>query len=93
MPQPSFLINTGRGGLINEDDLVQCLKNQTLTAAALDVLSIEPPSANHPLCFQKNCIITPHIAWASKASRQRLLDETVLNVTAFVKGQARNVVE
>lgn len=92
MPQPSFLVNTGRGGLINEEDLLYCLQNNILNAAALDVLSVEPPPKNHPLLTQKNCIITPHIAWASKASRQRLLDETVWNISAFIKGEPGNVV-
>lgn len=93
MPKPSFLINTGRGGLVNEADLRDCLQAGLISGAALDVLSSEPPPADHPLLGIDNCIITPHIAWASQAARQRLLQEVVTNVQAFLDGEARNIVQ
>lgn len=92
MPTPAYLINTGRGGLIQEQELAYCLKNNVITAAALDVLSVEPPQNDHPLIGLNNCIITPHLSWASKAARQRLLEETVLNAEAFINGVDRNLV-
>ena len=90
MPAPAFLINTGRGGLVNETDLLYCLEKGRLTGVALDVLSAEPPAPDHPLLSAPNCIITPHMAWASVSARQRLLTETVLNVQAFLAGEPRN---
>ena len=92
MPQPSYLINTGRGGLINEQDVLECLQNGTLTGAGLDVLSQEPPPDDHPLLQAPNCVITPHLAWATQAARKRLLNEVVLNIQAFLNGQQRNSV-
>jgi glycerate dehydrogenase len=92
MPQPSFLINTGRGGLVHETDLRDCLQQGLINGAALDVLSSEPPPADHPLLGIDNCIITPHVAWASQASRRRLLQEVVANVAAFLQGEERNIV-
>ena len=90
MPKPSYLINTGRGGLINEQELAVCLKENIITAAGLDVLQQEPPPADHPLIGIPNCIVTPHIAWATQAARQRLMQEVVLNIKAFVAGDDRN---
>jgi glycerate dehydrogenase len=92
MPRPSYLINTGRGGLINETELADCLQNNHLDGAALDVLQQEPPPSDHPLLGIPNCIITPHVAWATLAARQRLLAETVLNIKAFLSGEERNLV-
>ncbi|MEM1216064.1 MAG: D-2-hydroxyacid dehydrogenase [Bacteroidota bacterium] len=90
MPAPSYLINTGRGGLIHEKDLARALQEGMLTGAALDVLSSEPPPADHPLIGVPNCIITPHVAWASQSARNRLLAETVQNIEAFQTGKLRN---
>ncbi|NET34110.1 MAG: D-2-hydroxyacid dehydrogenase [Cyanothece sp. SIO1E1] len=92
MKSSSILINTGRGGLINEADLKQALLAGTIRGAALDVLSSEPPPLDHPLFGLPNCIITPHIAWASQAARHRLMVETKANIEAFFNGQARNVI-
>ena len=90
MPQPSYLINTGRGGLINEADVSTALQSGLLTGAGLDVLSQEPPPVDHPLLQAPNCRITPHMAWSTQAARQRLLDEVVLNIQAYLKGKDRN---
>ena len=92
MKSSAVLINTGRGGLVNENDLRDALQNGTIAAAALDVLSQEPPPASHPLFDLKNCLITPHIAWAAVEARQRLITETVKNVEAFLAGTPRNEV-
>jgi glycerate dehydrogenase len=86
------LINTGRGPLIDESALAEALKNGTIGGAGLDVLSSEPPAGDNPLIGCPNCIITPHIAWATRAARQRMMDITVANVQAFVDGQPQNVV-
>ncbi|PSR14572.1 MAG: glycerate dehydrogenase [Bacteroidetes bacterium] len=90
MPNPGFLINTGRGGLVNEADLRYCLEQGLLAGAALDVLRAEPPPPDHPLLSAPNCILTPHMAWASVSARQRLLAESALNVKAFLAGEQRN---
>ncbi|MCB0639468.1 MAG: D-2-hydroxyacid dehydrogenase [Lewinella sp.] len=86
MPSPAYLINTGRGGLVDETALLAALQSGHLTGAALDVLGTEPPPADHPLLAQPNCLITPHMAWATRASRQRLLEATVNNVRDFLEG-------
>jgi glycerate dehydrogenase len=86
------IVNTGRGGLINEDDLVSFLSNNTHAAALLDVITVEPPQDHHPLYSIDNCHITPHIAWASKESRIRLLDGVIENILAFQKGEPINLV-
>ena len=88
----AILLNTSRGPLIDEAALVEALHHGRIAAAALDVLSEEPPPADHPLLLAPNALITPHIAWATRAARQRLLDETAANVAAFLAGQPRNVV-
>lgn len=92
MKPSSYLINTGRGPLIDETALADALNTGRLAGAGLDVLSVEPPSANNPLFTAKNCVITPHIAWASQAARRRLMEIAVGNVQAFLAGQPRNVV-
>jgi len=92
MKPGSFLINTSRGPLINESDLRWALDNQVIAGAALDVLSSEPPEDTNPLITAPNCIVTPHQAWASYESRSRLMQETVLNVRAFIEGKPRNLV-
>jgi glycerate dehydrogenase len=92
MKPSAYLINTARGGLIAEMDLYNALTTNQLAGAALDVLSVEPPPVEHPLLHAPNCIVTPHNAWASRDARQRLLDETIANVAAFLQGKPRNVV-
>jgi glycerate dehydrogenase len=92
MKSSAFLINTSRGPLINESDLRWALEHQEIAGAGLDVLSSEPPPADHSLIGAPNCIITPHQAWASFEARNRLMGETVRNVQAFIQGEQRNVV-
>ncbi len=92
MKRSAYLVNTSRGGLINEADLRQALLSGQIAGAALDVLSKEPPAPDHPLLGLKNCLITPHNAWASKEARGRLLEETIKNVGAFLAGKPRNEV-
>ncbi|MGA3228687.1 MAG: D-2-hydroxyacid dehydrogenase [Candidatus Binatus sp.] len=93
MMKPSaFLINTSRGPLVIEQDLADALNNGRLAGAAVDVLSSEPPSPDNPLLRAKNCIATPHIAWATKEARTRLLDTAVANLRAFLDGHPVNVV-
>jgi glycerate dehydrogenase len=91
MKPTAYLINTGRGGLIDEHALANALNDEQLAGAGLDVLSIEPPKDN-PLLSAKNCIITPHIAWASRSARERLMDAVVHNVQSFIEGKPVNVV-
>jgi glycerate dehydrogenase len=86
------LINTGRGALVNEADLAAALHTGRLAGAGLDVLSLEPPTATNPLLQAPNCVITPHIAWATRAARQRLIAAVAANVKALLEGSSRNVV-
>lgn len=88
----TWLINTARGGLINEPELAEALRSGALGAAALDVLSQEPPAENHPLLRVPHCLITPHLAWTSLTARRSLMETTVANVRAFLKGAPINVV-
>jgi glycerate dehydrogenase len=92
MKPKTFLINTSRGGLVNENDLAEALNHEIIAGAALDVLSTEPPSANNPLLHAKNCLINPHVAWATFESRTRLMKTVVNNVKAFLEGKPENVV-
>lgn len=92
MKPTAYLINTGRGGLINETDLSMALTSGVLAGAGLDVLSVEPPPPDHILFGIKNCLITPHQAWASQDARSRLMDIVVENVKAFISGKPKNVV-
>lgn len=87
-----IIINTSRGPLVNEDDLAQALKQGKVYAAAVDVVSTEPIKEENPLLGCYNSIITPHIAWAPKESRQRLMDIAIDNVRAFIEGTPINVV-
>lgn len=92
MKREAVLINTGRGGLVNETDLAEALEKGLLAAAGVDVLSSEPPVPGHPLVGVKNCFITPHIAWATLEARQRLMGQAVRNIEAFLSGQPINTV-
>ncbi|MCC6289409.1 MAG: D-2-hydroxyacid dehydrogenase [Chitinophagaceae bacterium] len=92
MKRSAYIINTARGALINEKDLADALNNNRIAGAALDVLSSEPPSADNPMFNAANCIITPHIAWATKEARTRLLNESIKNIEAFLRGEVRNAV-
>jgi len=92
MKDGALLINTARGGLLNEQDVANALNCGKLGGAALDVLSTEPPKDN-PLLKAKNCILTPHIAWASIEARSRLMDVVVQNAADFINGNPQNVVK
>lgn len=92
MKNDAVLINTARGGLVDEHALLAALTAGRLGGAALDVLAIEPPPADYFLLREKlpNLIITPHVAWASRQSRQRLVDGIAENIRAFARGERRN---
>jgi glycerate dehydrogenase len=92
MKKTAFLINASRGPVVDEEALADALNNEQIAGAGLDVLSAEPPDENNPLLRAKRCYITPHIAWATRAARARLLDTVVENVRAFLDGHPRNVV-
>jgi glycerate dehydrogenase len=92
MRSSAFLINTSRGPIVHESDLAEALEAGTIAGAGLDVLSQEPPDASNPLFRARNCIITPHIAWATREARSRLLWETVDNLRSWQEGRPRNVV-
>ena len=90
MKDSAYLINTGRGPLINEADLLNALKTNVIAGAALDVLAVEPPDENNPLFEVNNLTITPHIAWATLAARQRLMGIAVNNLKDFLAGKKTN---
>ncbi|RMD82000.1 MAG: D-2-hydroxyacid dehydrogenase [Lentisphaerae bacterium] len=92
MKSSAILINTGRGGLIDEEALAEALDNDRLAGAGLDVLSSEPPHPDNPLLTAKNCVITPHIAWATREARARLIRVAADNIRAFLAGNPVNVV-
>lgn len=92
MKQSAFLINTSRGQLIQEFDLAEALNNSVLAGAALDVLSKEPPPADHPLLNARNCLITPHNAWLSFEARARIMNTTLENIRAALAGRPINKV-
>jgi glycerate dehydrogenase len=88
----AFLLNTSRGGLIVEQDLAEALNAGRLAGAAVDVVTQEPIGPDNPLLSACNCLITPHIAWATREARRRLLEATVANVASFLAGKPANVV-
>lgn len=92
MKPTAYVLNTSRGPVINEADLADALNAGKLAGAGLDVLSTEPPAADNPLLTARNCLITPHIAWASRAARGRLLGVVVANIKGFAEGKPQNVV-
>lgn len=92
MKPSAFLVNTGRGPLVNEHDLAEALNTGRIAGAGLDVLSAEPPIAGNPLIQAKNCFITPHIAWATAEARSRLMQIAAENLEAFLSGKPKNVV-
>jgi len=92
MKKSAFLINTSRGPIMVDEDLSEALNKEVIAGAGLDVLSVEPPQEGNPLFNAKNCIITPHIAWATIEARGRLMDITVSNLAAYLSGNPVNVV-
>ena len=92
MKHDAILINTSRGPVVDETALADALNNNRLKAACVDVLSVEPPSEDNPLLHAKNCIITPHIAWAATQTRARLLTILEENLKSFLEGNPKNVV-
>jgi glycerate dehydrogenase len=92
MRPTALLLNTSRGGLIDEPALAEALNSGKIAGAGLDVLTIEPPPPNNPLFHARNCLITPHLAWATRSARSRLLRIATENVQAFLSGNPVNVV-
>jgi len=92
MKQSAVLINTSRGPVVNEADLAEALNNNIISAAYLDVLECEPMKEDTPLRYAKNCVITPHIAWAASETRKRLLDIVYNNLNSFINGNTINKV-
>ena len=92
MKSSAVLINTSRGGLIDENALAKALKTGKIKASCHDVIAVEPMSENCPLFGLENCFITPHVAWAGKETRQRLVDVAVDNLKNFINGTPKNVV-
>ncbi len=92
MKPTAYLINTSRGPLVVDQDLADALNAGRLAGAGLDVLSVEPPLDSNPLLHARNCLVTPHIAWATREARARLMEIAVDNVAGFLAGTPRNVV-
>jgi glycerate dehydrogenase len=92
MKPTAFLLNTSRGPLIDEPALAKALNSDQIAGAAVDVLEAEPPRAGNPLFTAKNCLITPHIAWATRSARARLMATAIANAKAFLEGKPQNVV-
>ncbi len=92
MKRTVFLVNTGRGALIDEYDLAEALNTGRIAGAGLDVLAKEPPDRDNPLVSARNCYITPHIAWATSESRNRLMEIAAENLKSFMEGNPKNVV-
>ena len=92
MKSSAIVINTGRGPIVDEQALADALNNGTIAGAGLDVLSTEPPAGDNPLLSAKNCVITPHIAWASREARTRLIAIAADNLSSFLSGNPKNFV-
>ena len=92
MKPTAILLNTSRGLLVDENALAEALRKRRLGGAGLDVLTLEPPCADNPLYSAPNCVITPHVAWAARAARQRLLSIAAENIKAFLSGEPRNLI-
>ena len=92
MKSSAIIINTGRGQLIDEGALSEALNQGIIAGAALDVLSTEPPTQDNPLLKADNCVITPHIAWASFEARKRLINTVTSNISSYIKGNTQNSV-
>lgn len=92
MKNTAFLLNTSRGEIVVEEDLTDALNNGVIAGAGLDVLCIEPPHTDNALFKARNCIITPHIGWATKEARMRLVELVIKNLTAFLRGYPVNIV-
>ncbi|MEL6654247.1 MAG: NAD(P)-dependent oxidoreductase, partial [Bacteroidota bacterium] len=92
MKKEAILINTARGGLIQEEELANALKEGQIAAALMDVLTEEPPSVNNPLIGLKNCRISPHNAWGSVEARSRLIQIVADNLAAFQNGKPQSIV-
>lgn len=93
MKKSAFVVNMARGGIIDEKALSAALRKKWIRGAACDVLTEEPPSSRHPLLRTPNLLLSPHVAWASRESRERLIRETIKNIEAFLKNKKRNRVE
>ncbi len=92
MKPSAFLINTARGALIHEPDLAAALNTERIAGAGLDVLSVEPPLASNALLSARNCVMTPHIAWATRNARLRLLEVTAANIRSYLLNRPQNVI-
>jgi glycerate dehydrogenase len=92
MKSTAFFINTSRGQLVNNQNLADALNNDVIAGAAIDVLDKEPPGKDNPLLKAKNCIVTPHISWATNAARKRLMHVAVENIKSYIQGTPQNVV-
>lgn len=92
MKSSAILINTGRGPLVNDVELAEALNEEEIAAYGADVITTEPPTEDNPLLTAKNCYLTPHIAWATREARERLINICVKNIEAFIDGEPENVV-